>query len=159
MVPGFAPQVNPVTSASYTLCSQTHSTQPVQQQQACMRLAALGGDVMFSFPSIWALLNPLSFSCVNAPQRPGGEPRQCGRDEVRSGITCEDAACGRPADWPAELPYYLPIDLQVLHNLCASVHHPSCTPQHSAQSQKLTECECPIGGPASCATAYPKKAP
>lgn len=73
----------------------------------------IDASALFTYPSIWALLNPLSASCVNAPEDTDGEPQECSSGELDTGVVCEAAACGLPAEWPEGQPYYLPVDLQV----------------------------------------------
>jgi pimeloyl-ACP methyl ester carboxylesterase len=72
------------------------------------------GETFFSYPSMWALVNPLNASCVNVPEMDDGEVQQCMAGEIDSGISCESAgaACGRPKDF-RDAQFYLPIDLQV----------------------------------------------
>lgn len=77
-------------------------------------------EAVFSYPSVWELINPLSASCVNAPQEGSEEVQECMEGELDTGVSCESggAACGRPADFP-DPQFYLPIDLQA----CISSHH------------------------------------
>jgi hypothetical protein len=80
-----------------------------QQFGNVTNVALLGPEVLFTFPSPGAVVPSLNDTCVNAVV--GGAPRQCAPGELLTGISCNDANCGRPASLPEGAPFFLPVDL------------------------------------------------
>ena len=48
--------------------------------------------------------------CNNAMELGGSQTRECGAAEQEIGVACGGAACGRPADWPENQPFFMPVN-------------------------------------------------
>lgn len=66
-----------------------------------------------TWPSLAALIPSLNNTCVNAvdEDEQGRASRPCAPQELRTGVDCANAACGRPGTWPSAAPFFLPVDL------------------------------------------------
>jgi hypothetical protein len=67
----------------------------------------------FTFTSFYALLPPLNQSCTNIPSTtpPFSSTSRCSPGTLPTGISCNNADCGRPTTWGDKEPFFLPIDL------------------------------------------------
>ena len=66
---------------------------------------------LFSWASVYELVPPLNMSCTNTAQLGSNMVQECEPGALSTGVTCNDAQCGRPADWPAGEPFFIPVDL------------------------------------------------
>ena len=69
-------------------------------------------DTLFTFPAVYTLAPTARDSCRNAEALFAKETKPCAPHSFPTGVNCDSPACGRPADWPAGTPFFLPLDLQ-----------------------------------------------
>lgn len=48
--------------------------------------------------------------CRHATELLSNDTRQCGSDEQEVGVACAFGGCGRPIDWPANKPFFMPLN-------------------------------------------------
>ena len=69
-------------------------------------------DTLFTYPSVYTLGPVLSDSCINVDSLFAKDTKPCTANKFPTGVNCAVPECGRPSDWPADQPFYLPLDLQ-----------------------------------------------
>jgi hypothetical protein len=69
-----------------------------------------GPEGLLTMPAIWTFMGGVEGMCVHLPAGKD-KPKECKKTDIVAGVMCQSAACGRPDDWPAGKPFYIPIDL------------------------------------------------
>lgn len=69
-------------------------------------------DTLFTFPSVYVLGPSAKTTCWHANALLANVTKNCAPEAFQTGVNCDSPKCGRPADWPADRPFFLPFDLQ-----------------------------------------------
>ena len=69
-------------------------------------------DTLFTFPSVYVLGPAAQTTCWHATALLSNVTKTCAPEAFQTGVNCDSPQCGRPADWPAGHPFFLPFDLQ-----------------------------------------------